>query len=667
MRVQMPQLKPVYLPFQGGLNTTSQRLAVPVGMCQAAQNYEPGLQGGYRRLGGYERFDGRARPSDASYTLLENLTSFAAVANGVTVNGQTSGATGVVCDSDTNWIAVTQVVGTFAPGENIRNGVVVLGVHQAQGANFDAFRHNIIMAAAASVYRPAIQAPTGSGSTRVMALAGQVYAIRNNAGGTAAAVWRATTSGWTAVPLMREIAFTAGGTEYPVGSTLSKGGVTAIVRKAIVTTGSWGGTAAGRLIIDTVAGGEFTAGAAVGGGTCTLSGASTAITLLPNGELDYVTATFTNNQERIYACDGVNKPFEFDGTTLAPIDVPSAIRASCIEAGEATLYLGCGPEVFCSSTGDPFVYTVITGAAQLGAGTQVTDLLKVAGGAQSAMFVGTTRGPKVLYGDDKDTWQLTTLGSESGVQPRSARAIKGGLFFDDAGARSLASTQSWGNFAYGLESIAIDSWLTDKRVISSCLIPGRSLYRVWFSDGTGLSGAPAKNGLQWMPISYGLNVRQMVTHRINGVERVFFCDDSGMVFEADVGRSFDGAAIEAWLMLHAYTGGNVALQKTFRSGLLEASGESAFSIRVQSEFDDGDPDVALGDSVDARSGPVGMRWDVDRWDTGVWDGGGLASMRVGLRGNGASMAVAVYATSANELPHTLAGLNVLMTPRRLKR
>ena len=667
MQAQLPQLKPVYLAFQGGLNTTSQRLTAPVGMCQAAMNYEPGLQFGYRRIGGYERFDGRARPSDADYTLLENLTGFAPVANGITVNGQTSGATGVVCDRESNWLAVTQVTGAFVPGENIRDGVTVLGVHQAQGASIDAFRHNLIMAAAAERYRPAIQAPNGSGSTRIMALAGQVYAIRNNAGGTAAAVWRATTSGWTSVPLMREIAFTAGGTAYTVGSTLSRSGVTAIVRKVILLSGSWGGTAAGRLIIDTLAGGEFTAGVAAGGGTCTLSGPSTAITLLPNGELDYVTATFVNNQERIYACDGVNKPFEFDGTVLAPIDVPSAVRASCIEAGEVTLYLGCGPEVFCSSTGDPFVYTVITGAAQLGAGTQVTDLLKVAGGAQSAMFVGTTQGPKILYGDDKDTWQLTTLGSESGVQPRSARAIKGGLFFDDAGARSLASTQSWGNFAYGLESIAIDSWLLNKRVISSCLVPSRSLYRVWFSDGTGLSGVPAKGGFQWMPISLGVNVRQMVTHRINGVERVFFCDDSGMVFESDVGRSFDGAAIEAWLILHAYTGGNVSMQKTFRSGLLEASGESAFSIRAQSEFDDGDPDVSLGDSVDASSGPAGMRWDVDRWDVGVWDGGGLTAMRVSLRGNGATMAVAMYSTSASELSHTLAGLNLLVTPRRLKR
>lgn len=120
-------------------------------------------------------------------------------------------------------------------------------------------------------------------------------------------------------------------------------------------------------------------------------------------------------------------------------------------------------------------------------------------------------------------------------------------------------------------------------------------------------------------------------------------------------------------MSHSVNAGSVALIATWRSGLLEASGESAFSLRAQAEFDDGNPEVALGDLVDVQSGPVGMRWDADRWDAGVWDGGALASMKVSLRGVGATVAIAVYSISSIELPHTITGLHYFVTPRRFKR
>jgi hypothetical protein len=663
MQVKMPDLKPRFVPFVGGLDTTKQRLSVEPGHVQASMNYEPDIQGGYRRVGGFERFDGRPRPSDAQYAYIGGTSFDVAAAVGVTVNGQTSGATAVVAARDATWLAVSKVVGSFVDGENIRVSTTVVGVYSAVLGGVTAFQHNELVAASASLYRSDILAPPGTGPSRAMCLGSDVFAIRSGL------VYKASATGWTLVPHMREIAFTLGTSEYAEGSTLTRGSVNATVRRVMLASGSWtGGTAVGRMVISNVTGGEFTAGVSTGGGACTLSGASTAITLTASSNLDYVRAAFINNQQRIYACDGVNRPFEFDGTVLAPIDIPVTTRPTCIESDEVTLYLGCGAEVIASSVGTPYSFSTITGAAQLGAGALVTDLLMLPGAQNTrAMFIGTSKGPKVLYGTDKDTWQMTGLGSESAVYAGTAQPIKGGLFFDAAGARSTASTQSWGNFSYGLESTKAEGWLRGKRPVCSMLQANRSLYRVWFDDGTALASTLGKRGMQWMPIDLGIQVKQAISHEINGVSRAFICDDSGFVFEMDAGRSFDGAEIEAWTMLHPINAGSVALISTWRSGLLEAFAPCAFRVRAQSEFDDGNPEVSLGDSVEAESGPVGMRWDTDRWDEGVWDGGGLASMNVGLRGVGSTVAVTFYTTSDNELPHTLSGLHLLVTPRRLKR
>lgn len=664
MQVQMPRLTPRFLPFVGGLDTTKQRLGVEPGTLQASLNYEPDIQGGYRRIGGFERFDGRARPSDAGYILMATAGTWGAAAvAGATVQGATSAATGVIAQRiDNTRLAVTMVTGTFAPTEVINISGSGVGTYSAVLGTISAAEDNVAIAAAAGLYRPLIGQPPGTGPSRVMVLQNTVYAIR------AGLVYRATSTGWTAVPLLREISFTAGSSAYAEGSTLSKGGVTATVRRVVLISGTWGaGTAAGKLIITATTGGEFTAGAATGGGACTLSGASTAITLSAATNLDYVRASFINNQERIYACDGVNRPFEFDGTVLVPIDVPSSVVPTCVESDEVTLYFGAGAEIFASSVGTPYVYSAITGAAQLGAGANVVDLLQLTGGQTRALFVGTTRGPKVLYGTNKDNWQLTGLGSESACAARSAQPMKGGMFFDASGARSLSSTQNWGNFSYGLESQRIDSWLQGKTVQCSCIQADKTFYRVIFTDGSGVVATLGRKSLQWLPFDYGILVKQIVAQEMAGVTRMFMCDDSGWVYEANVGRSFDGAEIEAWAMTHSINAGSVQLNSTWRSGRMEAYGDSSYTIRVQSEFDDGDADVSPGDSVTSTPGPVGLRWDTGRWDASVWDGGAITTIPVGLRGVGSTMSVAWYSRSSVELPHTLTGLHLLVTPRRLKR
>ena len=47
-----------FYPFGGGLNLIDSPLVVEPGQCQNALNYEIGFQGGYKRVGGYEKING---------------------------------------------------------------------------------------------------------------------------------------------------------------------------------------------------------------------------------------------------------------------------------------------------------------------------------------------------------------------------------------------------------------------------------------------------------------------------------------------------------------------------------------------------------------------------------------------------------------------------------
>jgi hypothetical protein len=61
----LPQFKTKTISFRGGLNLESDPLTIPPGALILCKNYECKVNGGYRRIGGYERFDGRIAPSMA--------------------------------------------------------------------------------------------------------------------------------------------------------------------------------------------------------------------------------------------------------------------------------------------------------------------------------------------------------------------------------------------------------------------------------------------------------------------------------------------------------------------------------------------------------------------------------------------------------------------------
>ncbi len=83
--------------LKGGLDLVTPAAIIDPGKVIGAKNYEPDDEGGYRRLFGYERFDGLPSPSDAFYTLLnfDAGTGAAIVATDI-VTGDTSGATSEV-------------------------------------------------------------------------------------------------------------------------------------------------------------------------------------------------------------------------------------------------------------------------------------------------------------------------------------------------------------------------------------------------------------------------------------------------------------------------------------------------------------------------------------------------------------------------------------------
>ncbi len=676
---QMPPLKTQYFPLVGGLDAESAQLTLRPGAVIGGLNYESSALEGYERIGAFERFDGRPRPSDASMRVFQCNAGFTGVTVGQTINGQTSGATAkVIALRGSNQLVVTRITGTWQTGENVRVVTTVVGVLNSDGSDFTGFDENSFLALAAADYRTDIGGVPGSGPIRgIAALGSTLYAWRDNAGVTACDIYKSTSAGWVLVPFYRELSFTAGSGTVPAeGATITKGAVSAVVKRVVTESGSWlAGTAAGRFIIAAPSGGAFTAGAFTAGVTATASGAETAITMLPGGRLDMVVYNFTGlaGRQRIYGADGVNRGFEFDGDVLVPIrtGMVSDKPIHCT-THRNHLFFSFDGSVQHSAIGEPYQWSVVVGAGELAYGDTVTGFQVLpSDGNGGALMIFTPARTWVLYGTSSADWQSSNFADTVGAQRWSVQSLGRVLVFDTLGVAAVSASQAFGNFDRLSLSARIQRLLRNRVVLASTVNRTQNRMRLFFATGDSLSITPiaTKDGevLTFMPINYGKTVFSTCNALIAGEHRNFFGSDDGYVYEADRGRSFDGADIFAYLKLAFNHVKTPMEKKRFRRVDIESKTESACRLLVRGEYSLGQPDIGLTDVSELERSGQGAYYDLTNYDESYYDTPRNVINKVRVDGVGTDLSLSIISQAASELPHTLQSVSTVYTPRRLDR
>ena len=674
MKPGMPNTRvvPDGTAIAGGMDIVGSPIFSKPGHARIAYNYEWSTGGGLERIAGIEPFDGRPSPSSAVYVYLQCSEDITGISLGDTVDGADTGASGRVIYLSGAFIGLTRVSGSFALEDLEVSSVVKATVSNLTPA-VDGFLDNTLAKLAADDYQADIAKVPGSGRVRGIAiLNNEVFAWRDNALATAMVIHKATSSGWVEVPMLHQISFTAGGTsEYLDGDALTQGGVSATVKRVVLESGTWAaGTAAGRLIITAPSGGVFSAGAAGGGGACTLSGASALIALAPGGRVRTHAFTFTARQEdkRLYGCDGVNPEFEFDGTVHAPISTGmDTIRATAVKCHKNHLFYAYRGSLQHSAIGAPYVWSVVFGAGELGTGDEITNLISVGGNTDAAALMVTCKNAlAVLYGNSSADWKLYPLSSISGAQADSAQDIGGVVALDTPGVMRYPYTRNFGNFAWDTVSMDIQPIAKDQECACSVYVSGKFKYRLFFGDGTAISGLPVgKGAFEWSVINYGRNIVIAEHAEIGGVARTFYGDEQGWVYEADRGRSLAGDPLPYALKLLPLTQGSPMTEKTFRRMQPEVECLSACTLYTSGEFGNGE-DGATQQTADQRYG-VGLNWDLSNYDQSYWGTATVGMTTLPLEGVGARVSISVAGEADNELPHTLYAVTVLYTPRRMTR
>ncbi|KKL48290.1 hypothetical protein LCGC14_2326980, partial [marine sediment metagenome] len=347
-KLKLPEPKSHHFFLEKGLDlVTPPYQTKPGWMREGSENLYVDINGGFTTTKGYEAFDGQSSPSEQNYTILD-VTITGSFAADDAITGADSSATATILEVDTatrtpqSYLVLGKVTGVFNASEDLKVSAVVQGntdALQAEGSGSTGKLHAQYKNLVADLYRADIAAPTGSGSLLGGEMLDDVkYVFRNNAGDTAADLWKSTSSGWSQVALGIELGFISGGTTEIVEGTVLDGLVggapgQATLTRVMLESGSWAaGTATGKFIFASQTG-TFEAGGvtvAAAGDLATIAGDSSAITLVAGGRYKIELYNFGDGM-RMYGVDGKSRGFEFDGTVFGPIktgmasDIPTDV------------------------------------------------------------------------------------------------------------------------------------------------------------------------------------------------------------------------------------------------------------------------------------------------------------------------------------------------------
>lgn len=681
------QPRDAFTEFLGGLNEETPAWTTPPGMLRDTLNYEVAINGGYQDIAGYERFDGRTRPSEASFTILD-VTITGSIDVGDTVTGANTGATGVVIAKSTypddptqTYLVLTKVTGAWDDdSEDVEVTASVEGNTDADGYADSAPTSKLIAQyknLAADEYRGDIAAVTGQGDVwGVFTLGSTKYALRDKVGGATAGLYKSSASGWTEVSLGYEVAFTSGGTyEIAEGDTITGGtsGETATVERVQVTSGSWaGGDAAGYLTLSGPSGAFQAEDLDVGANAnvATIGADLTTITLQPSGRLNYDKSNFANPQgaSRVYAADGVNLGWEFDGSVFAFIrtgmedDTPDHVKVH-----KNQLFFSFDGSLQHSGISTPFVWSVVLGASEIATGFHITGLQTEPGEAgNSALLVACRQKLFILYGTDSSNWDLIPYRAEVGAYEWTIQTVAYTMFLDDHGITDFMTTQRFGNFSHSALSNLVRKYVNARKTlaVASCVVRAKNQYRIFFSDSSALY--VTMNGsrvMGMMPVQLNDEVTCICSEEApDGSEEIYFGSDDGVVYQLDKGTSFDGDNILAYMYTHFDNVKSIEWIKEFFAPVtIEAKGTGYAEFNLGYQLDYNRAEVSQpNDQTAELPAAAGAYWDTGlMWDTGLtWDDSSIIpSLGLDLRGEGRNISWGITKDSDYFAPLLLSGIH----------
>jgi hypothetical protein len=329
-----------------------------------------------------------------------------------------------------------------------------------------------------------------------------------------------------------------------------------------------------------------------------------------------------------------------------------------------------------SSLGEPLIFDATAGAGEIALGDEVVGLHPLPGNVLCLRAAGSLH---MLYGNNASDFNRKTYSLSLGGRPYTGQTIGDTFFLDGIDVFGMTASQNFGDFESASVSKTVEPLLKlyAPYAVASLAVREKSQYRLFFNggdgdfaNGVGLYMTVFGNRVHGItPVKFPDAVRcTAVGEDTGGNEILFFGSNDGKVFKLDEGLDFDGTACEGFLRLAFSHFGSPSLRKRFRQAIFDMDAADTVHLYMTADFDYADPDISSHQlrEYDQTWGAGGL-WDSSNWDEFYWDSKLVAEMQMDIAGTGHNMALMIYSPGDSGGIHSINGVVVHYTDRRLVR
>ena len=671
-------------------------------------NYEPALEGGYRRISGFSRsygeltgdttnlvpvlgvhisadvqqgvFGARKPASGNNHLHWYNHYYTVAVTNGTGTNLTVGESlTGVVSATDDSGVAATATVISTSANS------VVLNFGKLPNASNIYATGNVITGGTSDVSTAVTATPVVIGWTTVTS-----DVIANDPDGVCAAQ---TTGGAAnlvingALHSSNTINFTTAASEQPRKVTiLSAGGDVSGITLTVTGTDYLGqalvevitGPAADATVTSTKYFNTITqiaASGAVTGDITVGSGAGlyrpTAPTMVGVSQVRF--ENFNWGAPKFTMVDGINPAATYDGSNYIQIvDSNAPTDPTLVAAFNNHLFLsGDAADPYHLHFSSPTLETDFNpanGAGVINVGFKIVQIKAF----RDQLYIFGANNIKRLVGDNQANFVLQNVTSNLGcIAPDSVVEFNGELIFlAPDGIRPVSGTDRIGDIELATLSKPVQSIFEDftanedLTTIKTVVIKKKSQFRMFFQDqdSLGIIGGIRRSGQGGAGFEFGqivgIEINQLASGYIEDEEFVIHGDSTGFVYRQETGQDFNGSDIFSFFQTPFVYMEDPEVRKSIYNVTTYMRSEGVVTMILGLEYDYGDPSVLLSNDYTLTTEGAAAYYDNAKYDaTEIYDGNPSPIKSTNVSGSGKSVSVK-YVTNGTDPSHTIQAYSI---------
>lgn len=565
------------IEFEGGLITNlsplQHGLKAP-GSARVLRNYEPSVEGGYRRIKGFDKYDSNIVPpygapvvhggSQTGTTLIiGNIHKTPEAGDTLTITGvsgtYTIASSGVSYDATNNRATLTLTTSldsspanaaavTFATTttSHLINGIASWEDSAIVSRNNDLFR------------------TTGGGYTHINVPSyGTVLVNGASQTGTSLIV-----DGLSAAPQAGDV-FKIAGVDlvYTVtaDATVSSGGATLAINPALDSSPAD-------------------------------DAAITFLSTSRDGTVKIRSARYNfSGTEKIVFVDGANAPANYDTTTFTVLDAaPSDVIGSThVAVFKNHLFFAKGANIAFTAPFSDSDFSAASGGGVINVGSAITGLIVF----REQLIIFSERRISRLVGNSISDFQLQPITMDIGcTQTDTIQEVGGDVFFvGPDGIRSLGATEKIGDFDLATVSKPIQTEVTNfvnrNTSFSSIVIREKSQYRLFGFNtnitrdaAQGVLGTQTQQGISWAE-TRGIRAHVADSNYNGSTELIVFAHNDGYVYQLESANTFDGANVVATFSTPFLPINDPRIRKTFYRMFLYTDPQGSVALDAALKYD----------------------------------------------------------------------------------